>query len=379
MKLSAFLSEWFIKVVFKVSCSKILPDAKRGYTEGYFMLNKRIVDKLPRLAVVALLVGPGFSGMAQGARGAAARARRAAEYFEGTCVYRVSVHSKVEDLSDRDIHKVLTVGDLLSVTMKGGNYKLSTEYADTYIIGDDRKEYIKFRRIDTVFYLNFDADTDRVTGVVRNNSIVSVSGYPCKGITIETSKVSRQYYYSTTLRTNPDDDDYDMLAQAERYATETGGGLKLWIRTDYPYAIEVDSCIRVERRIVDDRVFRLPDLPISALFSAPRIRFPRFPGGDSAWKDWVVTVVNPRLARRYVTVPKGEKMAWQTVILEFAVAEDGTVSDIRVTNPDEVNPRLAEEAMRVMRLSPKWIPATFYGETVKWTCQEGIEFDVNGK
>jgi hypothetical protein len=29
-----------------------------------------------------------------------------------------------------------------------------------------------------------------------------------------------------------------------------------------------------------------------------------------------------------------------------------------------------------MRLSPKWVPATFYGETVKWTCQEGIEFDA---
>jgi len=49
----------------------------------------------------------------------------------------------------------------------------------------------------------------RVTGVVRSNAIVSVGGYPCKGITIETSKVSRQYYYSTALKTNPDDDQYD--------------------------------------------------------------------------------------------------------------------------------------------------------------------------
>jgi hypothetical protein len=296
--------------------------------------------------------------------------------FQGTCVYRVTARSKVQDLSDQDIHKVLTVGDVITVTMKGGNYKLSTEYADTYIIKDDRKEYIKFRKIDTVFYLDFDSDTDRVTGIVRNNAVVTVGGYPCKGITIETSKVSRQYYYSTTLRTNPEDDNYDMLAQAELYSTETGGALKMWIRTDYPYAIEVDSCIRVESRRVSDVVFRLPNLPISPLFSAPRIFFPRFPGGDSGWKSWVASVVNPKLARRYVDVPKGEKEAWETVILEFAVAEDGTVSDIRVANPNEVNPRLAEEAMRVMRLSPKWVPATFYGETVKWTCQQGVEFDV---
>jgi hypothetical protein len=37
---------------------------------------------------------------------------------------------------------------------------------------------------------------------------------------------------------------------------------------------------------------------------------------------------------------------------------------------------LAEEAMRVLRLSPKWLPATFYGEKVKWVCQQGIEFDA---
>jgi hypothetical protein len=314
-------------------------------------------------------------GNAAQAQGQPAKAVQSA-YFEGKLVYRVAVQSKVEDLNDPDVHKVLTVGDEMTLTMKGGNYKLSTEYADTYIIKADRKEYIKFRKIDTVFFLNFDADTDRVTGIVRSNAIVTVGGYPCKGITIETSKVSRQYYYSTTLRTNPDDDQYDMLAQAELYATETGGGLKMWIRTDYPYATEIDSCIRVDRRRVPDSAFRLPDLPISALFGAPRIRFPRFPGGDSAWRAWVASVVNPRLARRYVVVPKGEKESWQTVILEFAVAGDGTVSDIRVANPNEVDPRLAAEAIRVMRLSPKWVPATFYGETVRWTCQEGIEFDA---
>ncbi len=234
------------------------------------MINKNYVDKIPLwgslwgwggaswrgglvwFGLLGLgLLGLGFSASAQ------VRARRAveqggtrsatSEFFQGTCVYRVSARSKVEDLNDKDIHKVLAVGDVLTVTIKDGNYKLSTEYADTYIIKNDRKEYIKFRRIDTVFYLDFDSDTDRVTGVVRNNAVLAVGGYPCKGVTIETSKVSRQYYYSTTLRTNPEDDNYDMLAQAELYATETGGGLKMWIRTDYPYAIEVDSCIRVER------------------------------------------------------------------------------------------------------------------------------------
>jgi hypothetical protein len=343
------------------------------------MINKIFVDKLPRwvVVIVMLSMAPPAAAQRGGTGGVRAGAGDGArDFFQGSCAYRVTVKSKVEDLSDKDIHKVLAIGDLLTVTIKNGNYKLSTEFADTYILKDDRKEYIKFRRIDTVFYLDFDSDTDRVTGVVRSNSIFTIGGYACKGITIETSKVAREYRYSTAIRTNPEDDRYDMLGQAELYATETGGGLKLWIRTDYPYAVEVDSCIRLERRRVSDAVFRLPDLPISALFGARRIFFPRFPGGDSAWRAFVGSVVNPRLAERYVKIPKGEKEAWQTVILEFAVAEDGTVSGVRVVNPNEVDPKLAEEAIRVMKMSPRWVPATFYGEAVKWTCQQGIEFDV---
>src|SRR5579863_2270362 len=159
------------------------------------MFNKKFVEKMPLRGVgVAVLVVLGMAPPSV-----------AQEYFEGSCVYRVAVQSKVEDLSEKDIHKVLTVGDVLTVTMKDGNYKLSTEYADTYILKGDRKEYIKFRKIDTIFYLDFDSDTERVTGIVRNNAVVVMGGYPCKRITIETSKVSREYYYSTTMHTNPED------------------------------------------------------------------------------------------------------------------------------------------------------------------------------
>src|SRR5580658_10022764 len=219
------------------------------------MINKISVDKMPRegcgggaswrVVVAGLgLLGMGFSGAAQvgaakvGTRGAAKVGARgaASSFFQGTCVYRVSAQSKVEDLNDRDIHKVLMVGDVLTVTMKDGNYKLSTEYADTYIIKSDRKEYIKFRKIDTVFYLDFDSDTADVTGIIKNNAVVSIGGHPCKGITIETSKLARQYFYSTQWYTDPEDDRHNTIGQADVYAHETDGALRLWIRTEYPYA-----------------------------------------------------------------------------------------------------------------------------------------------
>src|ERR1700722_2003408 len=113
--------------------------------------------------ILALLSGAGV--MAQVAKPAQTQPAKPVQpaYFQGKLIYQVSVNSKVDDLSDKDAHKVLTIGDALTVTMKGGNYKLSTEYADTYIIKNHRKEYIKFRKIDTVFYLDFDSDTPHVT------------------------------------------------------------------------------------------------------------------------------------------------------------------------------------------------------------------------
>lgn len=337
----------------------------------------KFVDLLPLggWAGAAARVAAGLAAwVAAAGQGAAGQG-----FFEGTCVYKVEARSKMADISDADMHKVLAIGNLLTVTMKDGNYKLHTEYADTYILKNDHHEYIKFRRIDTVLYLDFSADTDRVTGIIRNNSVSMVGGVPCKEITIETSKVSRQYYYSTTMRTDPDDDRGNTLEQAGVYAAETGGGLKMWIRTDYPYAVEVDSCIRVEPKRIPDQDFRLPDLPVAELFGTRRILFPRFPGGDSAWRDYVAAAVNPRLAEKYVKFEKGEKEAWQTVILEFAVAEDGTVSGVQVVNPNEVDPHLAEEAMRVMKLSPKWLAASFYGEKVKWVAREAVSFSVSRK
>ena len=327
------------------------------------------------LALQALLNGAGV--MAQVAQPAQAQVQPVRPaYFQGKLIYQVSVQSKVDDLSDKDAHKVLTIGDVLTVTMKDGNAKLSTEYADTYIIKNDRKEYIKFRKIDTVFYLDFDSDTADVTGIIRNNAVVSIGGHPCKGITIETSKLARQYFYSTQWYTDPENDRHNTISQADVYAHETGGALRLWIRTEYPYATETDSCIGVERQPVNDRVFRLPDLPISALFSAPRIIFPRYPGGDQAWQDFLDSTLNSKLADRYVKLEKGENEAWKTVIVEFVVAEDGSLSNFHVINPEEVNSKLADEALRVMRLSRKWLPATFYGEKVKWTTQQGVEFRV---
>jgi len=49
--------------------------------------------------------------------------------------------------------------------------------------------------------------------------------------------------------------------------------------------------------------------------------------------------------------------------MEFMIEKDGSLSEIKVKK--DLGYGLAEEAVRVLRLSPKWIPATENGEPVR--------------
>src|SRR4030081_3417821 len=77
------------------------------------------------------------------------------KYFEGNLIYRVSVKSKIDNLSDKNAHKIVAVGDMLTVAIKNGNYRTTSEYADFFTIRKDKKAYIKFRKIDTLYYLDY--------------------------------------------------------------------------------------------------------------------------------------------------------------------------------------------------------------------------------
>ena len=51
------------------------------------------------------------------------------------------------------------------------------------------------------------------------------------------------------------------------------------------------------------------------------------------------------------------------VYITFVVEKDGSLSDFRVLSTPSVG--LAEETLRVMRLSPKWVPSTIDGKPVR--------------
>ncbi len=89
-----------------------------------------------------------------------------------------------------------------------------------------------------------------------------------------------------------------------------------------------------------------------------------FPGGGKAWFNFLSThLTYPQKAVR--------KRIEGTVVLQFIVDKDGTVSDLKALRGE---PILAEAALKAMEDSPRWKPAMQNGRLVKSYKKQPIIF-----
>ena len=83
---------------------------------------------------------------------------------------------------------------------------------------------------------------------------------------------------------------------------------------------------------------------------------PEYPGGQSALLQYLArTIKYPEESQR-----KGEQ---GKVTVSFIVNKDGSLSDYKVVTG--VTPLLDAEALRVLKLMPKWTPGKEKGKTVR--------------
>jgi hypothetical protein len=79
---------------------------------------------------------------------------------------------------------------------------------------------------------------------------------------------------------------------------------------------------------------------------------PMFPGG---WNEYILFV-----EKNFKWIPKENKPKFISV--EFTVETNGSITNVKVLNP--IGTLNENEALRVMALSPKWVPATLHGKAV---------------
>jgi TonB family protein len=297
--------------------------------------------------------------------------------FEGRIAYKVTVSSNSKD-ADYKFLKLLYAanGDKQVTAIKNGMIKQSLGLYEAWYIGKSKRLYLKFRNIDTLFYRDYSDDTSKVAGIVKSDSSTTIQGYPCKSILLKKENSTALFLYTDALQYNTEFEKDNTLENMDVLIREIGTGMWLYSRTVYPWVSVTDSCLRVDQSAVEDQLFDLPAIPQKKFTVESLMRRASFRGGSAGWTKYLQNNLNGNLGLRYIKMPKGEKEASVQVQVSFDVAEDGSLSNIIVTNKSEVNSHLANEAMRVVRESPPWEAATIYGVKTKMTMTQPVNFKI---
>ncbi|GHE38468.1 energy transducer TonB [Sphingobacterium griseoflavum] len=101
--------------------------------------------------------------------------------------------------------------------------------------------------------------------------------------------------------------------------------------------------------------------------------YPQFRGGVRGWHRFVQQNLNVRdLLNDLDSTSYVDYGLRQTAVMEFTVCEDGRVCDVEIANKNKISPAFAEEALRVMKKSPKWTPAKKDGQGVRTRFKQSI-------
>ena len=96
----------------------------------------------------------------------------------------------------------------------------------------------------------------------------------------------------------------------------------------------------------------------------------RFPGGVNGWREFL-----QKNLKSTVPVDSGANAGTYTVITQFIVHKDGSISDLKtLTNHGH---GMEDEVLRVMKRSPNWIPAMQNGCTVTSYRKQPITFVIS--
>lgn len=97
-------------------------------------------------------------------------------------------------------------------------------------------------------------------------------------------------------------------------------------------------------------------------------QFPRFPDdGDNGLLKWVQSNL------KYPEIAKKNGVQGR-VVVQFWIKKDGSIGDVKVVR--SVEPTLEEEAIRIVKSLPKFIPGKFNGEPAEFLYTLPIKFNL---
>lgn len=94
-----------------------------------------------------------------------------------------------------------------------------------------------------------------------------------------------------------------------------------------------------------------------------------FKGGDEAWRAYM-----SRSLRTDAIIRKGAKAGLYIINVRFKIEADGSITEVVAENDRGFG--TAEEAVRVIKKSPRWKPATVNGQPVADTRRQPVVFQL---
>ena len=140
------------------------------------------------------------------------------------------------------------------------------------------------------------------------------------------------------------DNETELPEEEIETSEEVNQAITTVVGTGAPSAVATGPVGPIVEEVDDDRVYDVVEENAS------------FPGGDEECMKWL------RKNIRYPSICQ-EQGVQGRVIVAFVVNRDGSIVDVKVVrSPDE---NLSEEAIRVVKLMPKWKPARQGNKTVR--------------
>lgn len=99
---------------------------------------------------------------------------------------------------------------------------------------------------------------------------------------------------------------------------------------------------------------------------------PSFPGGKIGWKQY-----EQENLRQNIPVEKGAPAGLYQIIIRFVVKKDGTLRDINAET--NFGYGMEEEAIRLLKEGPAWIPAKQNGQVVRCYQRQAVNFEIKKK
>ena len=294
--------------------------------------------------------------------------------FEGIVQYKVDVKSKVPGISDLCMQRAMALAPTMTVTIQRGNYKRESGNATEYYIPGDKRWYFVLKGVDTLFYRDYSEDTSAMPKLVMTNEKKQLAGYNCLSLALKSPEHLQLYYYAPDLYLDPAHDAENLLDHFNMY---TANARSIYLASYDETASFTLSCnaTNVQPQQVAPETFTLPNLPLQHFAYTSITTQPEFKGAQPFMR--FVSLNIDKDVMKYIKVPKGEKHVRQQVRVLFTIDDHGQVINATAVKDDEVNKKLAQEAVRVVNLSSgKWKPANLSGLPIFFTLTQPVTFDL---